>query len=322
MTRRILVTGGSGFIGTNLVDHFRAQGDLVVNLDRDPPRDPTHARSWESIDLLDGSAVVDAVRRFGPTHVVHLAARTDLDGTSPDDYRVNVDGTAHLLDALHTAPELRRTIIASSMLVCRNGYVPRGPDDYCPTTPYGASKRDLELLVRSRDDHPAPWVIVRPTSIWGPWFGEPYRPFVEAVRRGRYVHPGRRRVHKALGYVGNLAFQVDTLLASDRFDRDVVYLCDDPPYSIGEWADALADGARRARPRHVPVPLLALAARAGDLARRSRLVRHPPLTSFRLANMLTESRFDIGALTELTGPLPHPLADGVARTLAWLDDQT
>jgi nucleoside-diphosphate-sugar epimerase len=323
VTRRVLVTGGSGFIGTNVVAHCLARGDGVVNLDPAVPRCADHRRLWEAVDLRDPVAVARVVADAAPTHVVHLGARTDLRGGHVDDYTANTTGTEVLLDALGAAPDLRRAVLASSMLVCRNGYRPVDDHDYCPTTAYGESKQRMEEIVRRWQPAGARWVLVRPTSIWGPWFAEPYRPFFETVRRGRYVHPGSTRIDKALGYVGNAVAQIDALLddESGRLDGSTVYLCDHPPYSIGEWADAIARLAGSRRPPVVPVPVLRAAARVGDLLQRWGRVPAPPITSFRLDNMLTGSSFPTADLDALTGPLPFTMEAGVRATLAWLDEQ-
>ncbi len=319
MSRRVLVTGGSGFIGTNAVRHLTARGDTVLNLDRSPPRDPAADRSaWTEVDLLDAPALAEAVADFDPSLVVHLAARTDLEGQTVADYAVNVEGTANLFAAL-AGRSCEKVLVASTMLVCPLGHRPTGPDDYGPTTAYGESKRDMERLVRSL---PAagtpPWVLARLTSIWGPWFGEPYRPFFERVLAGRFAHPGSTPVVKAFGYVGNVLHQVERLLADDRLDRGTVYLTDYPSYSTHEFADAIADQAGTRRPRNVPVAALRLAAWGGDALKRTGVVHRPPMTSFRLANMLQPGSFDTAELEALTGPLPYDLAAGVAETLAWL----
>ena len=96
-------------------------------------------------------------------------------------------------------------VFASSALVCRAGYRPTGETDYCPTTPYGESKVEMEILVRESTLIPCPWAMVRPTSIWGPRFGVPYKNFFSTVASGYYFHPGRHDVRRSFGYVGNAA---------------------------------------------------------------------------------------------------------------------
>ncbi len=316
MSRRLLVTGGSGFIGTNLVAHYIARGEPVVNLDVAPPRDPTHAACWRSCDVGDRGELVAAVAAADPTHVVHLAARTDLTGGGADDYAVNTEGTQNLLAAVEGHGGVERLVVASSLLVCRNGYTPASDTDYCPTTAYGRSKQQMEELVR-RWAPACPWVIVRPTSIWGPWFATPYRDFFDHVLAGRYVHPGRTRVDKAFGFVGNTVVQIDALLDGGEASS-THYLADTPPYSIDELADAIAAAAGRRAPRRVPLAALRVAATVGDVAARLGVWSEPPLTRFRLENMLTSSAFPSAELDELTGPLPFSMPEGVGRTLGWL----
>jgi GlcNAc-P-P-Und epimerase len=315
---RLLVTGGSGFIGTNAVEFGRAYAGAVCSIDVAPPRNPAHAPYWRRCDLLDRGAVRAVVAGFRPTHVLHLAARTDLRETRDlAGYAANTAGVRHLTEALAESG-CDRAVYTSSMLVCRNGYRPRDEFDYCPDTLYGASKVEGERIVR--DARPRfPWCIVRPTSIWGPWFGEPYRGFFEAVARGVYRHPGRRPVVKAFGYVGNTVWQLYGLLTAPAqpIDGRVFYLSDYETLSVRQWAELVAD-ALRARPiGSLPVPLFRAAALAGDLLKAAG-VSKPPLTSFRLRNMLTSSAFDLSPIRELSGPLPFSVAEGVRATAEWL----
>ena len=80
----------------------------------------------------------------------------------------------------------------------RIGYQPDSDTDYCPTTAYGASKALGEEAVRAAQLD-VPWVIVRPTSIWGPWFDIPYRTFFDSIQHGRFFRidsaPGSVRLH-------------------------------------------------------------------------------------------------------------------------------
>ena len=118
-----------------------------------------------------------------------MAARTDLDGSSIDDYSANTDGCRAVIEAAARHPQIQRVIFASSMLVCALGYSPKHDSDYCPTTRYGESKVLGERYVREMAADHFPWTIVRPTSLWGPWFSVPYKKFFDAVARRMYLHP-------------------------------------------------------------------------------------------------------------------------------------
>jgi nucleoside-diphosphate-sugar epimerase len=271
------------------------------------------------VDLLDASALAVAIADADPTHLVHLAGRTDLAGLDMDDYRVNTEGTRNVLDAALIRDNLERIIVTSSLLVCRNGYRPLADTDYCPTTAYGRSKQAMEEQVRETRADDDRWVLVRPTSIWGPWFGNPYRRFFETVLAGRYVHPGRPPVTKALGFVTNTVAQIDALLTAspDAVAKSTFYLADPPTFTIDDWADAIADAGGRSRPRRMPLSVIKAAAAVGDLMARTGRI-DPPLTRFRLSNMRTPSSYDTDALDQLTGPLPVSWREGVAETVAWL----
>lgn len=318
MMPRVLVTGGSGFIGTNLVEEFRREGAPVLNLDLNPPINPAHADLWHRCDILDATELATCVREFGPTHVYHLAARTDLHGTALSDYAANTVGVKSTLSAVAGSKSVERSVFASSRMVCRIGYAPRHEADYRPPNSYGGSKVIGERLVRDAR-LPSPWIIVRPTSIWGPWFGVPYRDFFLAVLNGRYMHVRGRRVMKSFGYVGNTCFQLRKLITgdSDLAHGRTLYLGDYPPICVNEMAELIRRSGSARRIPTVPLLPLRAVARTGDLLTHFGWT-DPPLTSFRLDNLLTEMVFDLRELEECVGPLPYSLEQGVVQTLRWM----
>ena len=161
---RILITGGSGFIGTNAVEHWLNLGFDVMNLDVKPPQNGAHRDLWLRCDITEPSELRAAYEAFRPHYLLHLAARTDLDERrNLSGYAANIDGVRNLLDIV--GPPLRRAIFASSRMVCRIGYQPQHEDDFAPPNLYGQSKVEGERLVRSSAMN-CEWVIVRPTSIW------------------------------------------------------------------------------------------------------------------------------------------------------------
>jgi nucleoside-diphosphate-sugar epimerase len=314
---RILVTGGSGFIGTNLIEAFR-QEHVVANFDIAPPRNPKHADHWYEGDLLDIDAVRRAFTEFAPTIVQHMAARTDLLGRTLADYATNTRGVENLIEAVAENGSVRRVVFASSRMVCQIGYAPVHEEDYCPPTVYGESKVISERIVRAAD-LPVDWIIVRPTSIWGPWFDVPYRDFFVAIARAHYFHVGERRVLKSFGFIGNTVHQLDRIAAAprDAIHGRTIYLADYPPLEVHDWADRISKALGSQKIRTLPYGVLKVVAVAGDLAAALGW-NGVPLTTFRLANLLTEMVHDLEPLEEIVGELPFSLDEGVATTVAWL----
>lgn len=315
--KRLVVTGGSGFIGTAIVEAAVARGDAVLNFDIAPPRNPAHAPYWRRTDLLDRVGLDAALAEARADAVIHMAARTDLGGRSVDDYSVNVAGVANLIAATADTP---RVVLASSMLVCALGHMPAGPDDYRPSTVYGESKVLGERLVRSADPDGRRLVLVRPTSIWGPWFATPYRDFFAAVRRGLYVHPAGAATRRSYGFVRNTAAQVLALTDAppERLAAIPYYLADPEPVDILAWANEIAAASGRGPVKVAPLALIRAAAAAGDAAQRLGW-RSPPMTGFRLRNMLMSAVYDTGPIAALCPAPPVPRRVGVAETVAWMD---
>lgn len=317
---RSLVTGGSGFIGTNLVQLLSARGHTVQSLDTVEPRNPAHRSLWVKGDLLDRQGLADALQRFQPEYVYHLGARTDLDGAAIADYPANTEGVSNLVAAIESVESVDRVIFASSRLVCKIGYQPQADVDYCPTTAYGESKVEGERIVRAQCGKARfSWVILRPTSIWGPWFDVPYKTFFLSVARGRYVHPAGHGIEKSFGYVGNTVRQLLQVaeVAAGRVHAKTFYLADYPPIDVAEFATSIqrATGARPVM--HVPLALLRATAKVGDML-KSLGFASPPITTFRLANLLTPMVHDLRTLEALCGPLQDGLDAGVEETVKWL----
>lgn len=315
---RIVVTGGSGFIGTNLVDVLVRAGHEVTNLDMKAPPSPDQAPLWRQVDILDADRLSQAVRAARPDALVHLAARTDLNGATVADYRANTEGVQNVIDAA-TSASVERVLFASSRLVCRIGYQPRSPVDFLPSTPYGESKVVGEQMVRAIQGKPFEWSIVRPTSIWGPWFHVPYRNFFDAVRHGRYVHPKGVRVRKSFGYVGNSVHQLQCLLSAPTMSvhGEMFYLADYEPIEVLSWAGMVRQAFGAAPIRELPMAAMRGMARVGDMFSTLGW-RSVPLTSFRLDNLVTEMLHDTANLQAVCESLPFGVDSGVKRTVEWM----
>lgn len=317
--RKILLTGGSGFIGTNLMSHLQATGADVLNVDPSPPLDHNHRRNWLGLSVLDRHHLAKVVSAFEPSEVVHLAAETTTTGRrSLADYRVNPDGTATVLAAVAATPSVRRVIITSTQFVCRPGYMPKDDLDVDPHTVYGESKVLAENITRAQGAGQAAWTIVRPTTIWGPWDIAYRRSFYRLLRGGLYVHPAVPPCIRSYGYVGNLAWQLErTLALPARLVAGRVLYVGDRMMDLRAYVDEFVAQCTGKATRTVPLGLARSLASIGDVA--SALgIPSAPLTSGRLESMTTDYPVPIERTFELLGEAPYTLDAGVAATLEWL----
>lgn len=172
---RVLVTGGAGFLGTHvtrlLVEHPSV--GLVVSGDLRDSSVPGVVS--ERFDVTDGSALAPVLERHRIDTVVHLAAIVNPGRDVDLEYRVDVEGTAHVLDACVTAG-VRRIVVSSSGAAY--GYHADSPewlDERDPVRgndvfPYSRHKRLVEeMLAAARAEHPElEQVIFRIGTILGP----------------------------------------------------------------------------------------------------------------------------------------------------------
>ena len=316
---RVLVTGASGFIGTNLVEFYRAWGaQAVANFDILPPRNPDHKPYWQQVDICDAAALRAAMLAFRPTAVFHLAARADLIGKTAADYPENSDGVRNVIAAMRDLPGHPRLLVASSRMVCDIRHHPKNDTDYSAPNAYGESKVLTEIVTRRECGNSIPWVLVRPTGIWGPWFDIPYRNFFDTVRRGLYMHPGNARTRKSYGFVGNTVHQLDRLMYAGfaRAQARTLYVTD-PPIEILPLSRQIASAFGVRQPVKVPYALLAVGAKIGDVMQKLGW-HNPPLTSFRLDNLTTDMVVDYMRAADVTGEGPYPMEDAIAITIDWM----
>lgn len=318
---RFLITGGSGFIGTNLISFLVAKypRSAILNLDIKPARDFRQDSFFSYCDINSLSSLQVHFKSFAPTHVFHLAAATGVGDLPLSHFTANITGVKNVIDVSASCSALQRIIFASSLLVCRVGFVPDGFAEYCPSTNYGISKMKGEILVKNSPQS-VPWVIVRPISIWGPWNYQPYTQFFQSILSGMYFNIGSVKSIRSLGYVLNTVYQLEKLAMADPLAviGKTFYLADYKPSSLRYMAKKTASHRKlfKSIPT-LPLALVVILAKVGDFVQL--ITGKPfPLTSFRLNNLLTEYVFDLSQLEHVCGPLPYDLDDGLVETLDWL----
>ena len=319
MKKKIYITGGSGFIGSNLISFFSNDiNNHIFNADIHPPDNIEQRIYWHNIDVTNRDILVNSVIAYNPDFLIHLAARTDLNGKSMEEYSVNKEGTVNIIDACRDIANLKHIIFASSMLVCKVGYIPGNFDDYNADTLYGFSKIEVEKVVKD-SSLSCSWTIVRPTSIWGPGFKEPYRNFFDIVRMGRFLDIGSKYCTKTYGYIGNSIYQMNQILYSEHSRSKTYYIGDAPPIFISDWAKEIAIEFDKSHPRKIPYGIIKIAAIIGDVLKKFNI--HFPMTSFRLRNMTTNNILDLRDLYTIAPNPPYSRSEGVKITAGWIKNK-
>ena len=316
---KVLVTGGSGFIGTHVIEAFSQAGNTILNYSLHAPLKPEQVQYWRAGDILDARSTLAAFQEFQPERVLHLAARAECDEktTVEKGYRVNTEGTRNVLDAIRVTPSVARTIMTSSQFVCAPGRLPQSDTDYFPETVYGQSKVITETLTR-KANLPDAWTIIRPTNIWGPWHMRYRREFWRVVERGLYLHPGRRPVIRSYGYVKNVVHQIQKIFEADvdLISGKTFYL-GDRPINLLDWINGFSRALTGRDVRVVPRPLMRGLALLGDipthLTGKSFLIN-----SSRFRSMTTDYDTPMERTFDAFGENPHTLEAGIRETVEWL----
>jgi UDP-glucose 4-epimerase len=179
---RALVTGGTGFIGSHLVDALVERGGAVLvvddlstgrerNLDAARPRGATLLVA----DVTDAPAISEAARKFKPDAVFHLAGQIDVRRAVRDpafDATVNVAGTVAVLEAARRAGA-RFVFASTGGAIYGEGAartLPLAEEEECvPDSPYGQSKLAAEGYVAYfRRVHEVPAAALRLGNVYGP----------------------------------------------------------------------------------------------------------------------------------------------------------
>ncbi len=195
---KLLVTGGAGFIGSNVIHHIidRPEVERLVNLDcltyaghlANLEQVRAHPKYvFEKVDLRDKAAVLQVFQRHAISHVMHLAAESHVDRSisGPGDFiHTNVVGTFNLLEACRAAWLNPKSDIRNPKGECRFHHVSTdevygslGPTGafteatpYAPNSPYSASKAASDMLVRAyRHTYGLPVVITNCSNNYGPY---------------------------------------------------------------------------------------------------------------------------------------------------------
>jgi nucleoside-diphosphate-sugar epimerase len=323
----VLVTGGTGYVGSHAIAALVRAGHGVRVLARSPERIPAALAPLgvdevETAigDVTDAAAVERALE--GCDAVLHAASIFSMDARRAEEVRaVNVRGTEIVLGSAHRRG-LDPIVFVSSELALlppANGAVltPDSPVGQ-PGWPYCRSKADSELVARKYQTQGAPVVSVMPAAVWGPQdphFGEGVT-LATNVLKNRYPIVMRGGMH--IADVRDVANVLAAVMEPDSGPRR--YLVSGQYISLPDLIRTLAElSGRRVRFVIFPRWFLAGFGRAVDVVQR-RMEARLPWQGEGIWVMNCAARCDDTKTRSELGFEPRPLRETLAETIRWLVD--
>lgn len=305
---RAVVTGGAGFIGSNLVDRLVDEGVEVLVLDDLSSGSLANLKDARSrghvtvhqIDVTD-NAVVSLVRDYRPDTVYHLAAQIDVRRSVVDpvfDARVNVLGTVNMLEAARHAGAQRFVFASSGGATFGDTFAIPTPEDEPrrPASPYGVAKFVVEGYFRYyHDAHGLDYLSLGLSNVYGP-------------RQDPHGEAGVVAI-----FIGDLvAGRAPTIYGDGSQTRDFVF--------VEDVTDAMVRAARIGGSRYLNIGtgVETSVAKLFEVVVEATGVDIEPVSAAPRAGEQLRSCLDAQAAREHLGwEAWTPLHEGIAETVAW-----
>ncbi len=322
---KVLVTGGSGFLGSHVAEQLARGGHIVRALVR-KTSNKKFLEKLPGVELAEGSvedkASVDRAMK-GVDAVVHSAGVVKA-RSEAEFFLTNTQGTANLLDAAREhAPGLVRFVHVSSLEACGPSFdrAPVPPQQEKPVTAYGRSKlaAEKECLARMNE---LPVVILRPAAIYGPRDVEILEAF-RAVRRRQYPVIGDGTMLGSYTYGPDCARACIRAIEADVPSGSIYFVDDGEPMSMARAMGELLPEAVGTRPLFrlgIPFPVLRVASLGVETYGRVR--KKPVMLTREKVAMLrhhwvcdsSRTRQDLGWKPEVS------FRDGLVMTAKWYEE--
>jgi nucleoside-diphosphate-sugar epimerase len=281
-TRRVLVTGAGGFIGSHLVADQLRRGHRVVALDLDLDRLdalPSAGERLERIeaDIGDSETVKQAT---ADVDIVYHLAAAHLGASIPESEfrRVNVEAVLNLAQACLRAGVTRLVHCSSVGVYGTLSETPANEDSECrPEIPYEKTKLEgEEVLLEAHRSNGLPVTILRPVWVYGPGCPRTEKLF-RSIRKGRFVTGGKGATLRHCVYIRDMIEAFDLAADSTAALGQVLIVGDAGAIEVRRLVAEIASLTNARRPPSVPLPVLYSLGLAAEMAFRV-LGREAPIS--------------------------------------------
>ena len=311
----VFVTGGSGFIGTNLTADLIEKGHHVTIYDK--CKSSRFPEKCIVGDIRDREKLSSSMS--GTDVVYHLAAehRDDVRPTSLY-YDVNVRGAENLVFAL-TKNKVKRLIFTSTVAVYGlNSIIPDENSPINPFNDYGNSKYKAEVIFQSwaKDNRENNLVIVRPAVIFGEKNRGNVYNLLQQIASKKFIMVGNGKNMKSMGYVLNLSQFLVALLNSEA-GVSIYNYADKPDITTNELIKITKKTLGLPHKRNVRIPYILgfLGGFTFDIV--SKITRKTfSISTIRIKKFCADTRVSAEKLKEINFIPPYTLSRGLERMIS------
>jgi nucleoside-diphosphate-sugar epimerase len=311
----ISLVGGSGFVGTRLIELLKQQGNhTLLNIDKNQSR--FYPEITTIADVRDKEKLKTLLQ--GQDMVVLLSAEHS-DNVSPVSlyYDVNVEGARNVTEAMD-ACGVKNIVFTSSMALY--GMNPVNPDEAHPANPfnhYGRSKWEAEKVLHAwynKNSADKTLTIIRPTVIFGERNRGNVYNLLKQISTGRFLKVGSGSNRKSISYVGNVAAFIAWLLDNTQ-GYNVYNYSDKPDLSMNELIVVVENALGRKIPA-IKIPY-AIGLSGGYCfdALAKITGKKLSISSIRVKKFCSISQLNADKLHATDFKAPFTLAEGLSRTL-------
>lgn len=312
---KILIIGGSGFVGTRLIEQT-LQSNEIINLDK-----------RESAFFQEKSLLVDITNKDSLQHhvknveVVILLAAEHRDDVSPTSlyYDVNVQGMRNVLEAME-ANNVKSLVFTSSVAIYGlNKLNPNEIHSVDPFNDYGKSKWQAEQLLQNWYKTHPDWNIniIRPTVIFGERNRGNVYNLLKQIAGGKFLMIGKGNNKKSMAYVGNVVAFIQYLIENKTSGYNVYNYVDKPDFTMNELVSVVSKVLKKHIPQiKIPYALGMLAGYGFDLLAKI-TGKKLSVSSVRVKKFCATTQYDATAAHFSGFVAPYSLEEGLSRTLEY-----
>lgn len=312
---KVTIVGGSGFVGTRLIEKLLLSDDIdLLNVDKN------NSERYVSLTQIGDVTDTESIsKQLAGTDVVVLLAAEHRDDVSPTSlyYDVNVQGMRNVLQAMQKHA-VKHIIFTSSVAVY--GLDKENPDEQLPADPfnhYGKSKWQAEEVLQEWYSSHPDWTIsiVRPTVIFGERNRGNVWNLLNQIASGKFMMIGEGNNRKSMAYIGNIVAFLEFLIQSKNNGYEVYNYVDKPDFTTSDLV--FHTGAvlgKKIPARKIPYWLGMLGGYGFDVlawVTRKKL----PISSVRVKKFCAVTQFDSTKAMSSGFVPPYTMEQGLRNTL-------